>query len=185
MLYIWRQQKTYPGFLHWTFASLANAVGMILISQRGILPDAVTVVLADLLLMVSMLVILGGLVRFAGQKPQYVLAGSFLLIFCAAMVYFTYAWPNFALRVITYSVLQASLCLSIAYVFYRSIPLVLPDRDPIFSWFFLFCALFPIMRIIATVAVPEKADELMTSGLLFIKPSFWSAWKYTSLPTSG
>ena len=39
MVYIRRKQKTYEGFLYWVFATLSNAAGMLLLSQRGILPD--------------------------------------------------------------------------------------------------------------------------------------------------
>lgn len=166
MLYIWKYQKTYPGFLRWTVASLTNAAGMILVSQREFLPDVLTIVVADVLLLISMMLITSGLALFTGRKPRDKFYAATLLIFIAALLSVTYLWPSFLLRVTIYSLIQAALCLTAGYMIYKHLPLVLPRRGLLYSWFFIFCSVLPISRMIAAFTDMQESAELMTAGFL-------------------
>ncbi len=47
LAYTYKYRKTYPGFFLWTLAFLFNFAGFILLGLRGMLPDYMTVVLAN------------------------------------------------------------------------------------------------------------------------------------------
>ena len=166
MLYIWKRQKTYSGFLRWTFASLANAAGMILASQREILPDFFTVLIADILLMLSMMLITSGLTMFSGKKPLDKAYIAVLLIFTISFLSVMYLWPSFTLRVMIYSAIQAGLCLIAAYIVYKHLPQVFPDRSLFLFRFFIACSAFPILRMISAFLDPGESPELMTASFM-------------------
>jgi len=165
MLYIWKQQKTYPGFLRWTLSSLFNAAGMLLICYRGVWPDLVTIIASDILLMTAMIMITGGFVLFAEQKARNKLQAGVLLIYTAFMLCFTYVWPSFNLRVIFYSSIQAALCIANAFIICKHVPRVLPNRNILYGWFFIICAAIPILRAIAAFTEAPNAAELITAGV--------------------
>ena len=166
MLYIWKRQKTYPGFLRWTFSSLFNAAGMILIAYRGILPEFITIIVADILLMAAMMMITSGLSLFAQKKAPNKWYVGLLLVYALIMLSLTYGWPNFNLRVIVYSLLQAALCIANAGILYKQVPRVLPGRDIVACWFFVVCSIVPILRAIASFMDTPVATEMMTAGIL-------------------
>ncbi|HLZ20277.1 MAG TPA: hypothetical protein VKO67_11710 [Smithellaceae bacterium] len=165
MLYIWKHQKTYPGFLRWTFSSLLNAAGMLLVSYRGILPDFITIIISDILLMAAMMLITSGFSLFARQKPRERLHIGILLIYSVIMLFLTYGWPDFNLRVIVYSMIQAALCIANAWILYKHVPGVLPNREVLYSWFFAVCAVIPILRAIASSLDASGATEMMAAGV--------------------
>lgn len=47
MIYIFVSRKTYQGFLYWTIASVLYGLGMVLMSLRNVLPDFVSIVVAN------------------------------------------------------------------------------------------------------------------------------------------
>ncbi|HOI74547.1 MAG TPA: hypothetical protein PLO63_10400 [Syntrophales bacterium] len=166
MLYIWEHQQTYPGFLRWTFASLLNAAGMILISQRNIITDVLSIIVADVLLLAAMMLITSGLSLFATRNPRNRSYAATMALFLVFILCFTYLWPSYPLRVIVYSLVQASLCLLAAYILYRHLPAVIPGRDMTFSWFFIFCSVFPILRAVSTFMGPQEPAEVLSVGLI-------------------
>lgn len=166
MLYIWEHQQTYPGFLRWTFASLLNAAGMILISQRNFITDFLSIVVADVLLLAAMMLITSGLSLFVMRNPRNGPYTATMVLFLAFILCFTYWWPSYPLRVIVYSLIQASLCLVAAYIIFRHLPAVVPGRNMTYFWFFILCSVFPILRAASTFTGPQEPAEVLSVSFL-------------------
>ena len=69
MLVAWRTQRTYPGFGRWTHSKLPNALGWLLVSLRGLIPDWASVVVGNIVLFSSPLLLFEGIRQFRG-KPS-------------------------------------------------------------------------------------------------------------------
>ncbi|OGP66970.1 MAG: hypothetical protein A2031_03580 [Deltaproteobacteria bacterium RBG_19FT_COMBO_43_11] len=164
MVYARQKQKTYDGFLYWIFASLTNATGMILLSQRDIWPDFLTVVIANACLILSMMLVNIGLNYFTGLQPRNKLYLLSLLVFLMVFVYFTYALPNLTFRIVVFSGFQSTLYVIAAILIYRDLPRILPQKNYILFRFFIFCAIWPVLRIISSFVISENPVDLIKAG---------------------
>ena len=70
MLVAWRTQKTYPGFGRWTASKIPHALGWLLISLRGLIPDWASVFVANGLLFLAPVLLYEGIRQFRG-KPHH------------------------------------------------------------------------------------------------------------------
>ncbi|WP_420474512.1 diguanylate cyclase [Noviherbaspirillum sp. ST9] len=96
-------RRTYPGFGNWTSALASLAIGYVLLSLRGIAPDAVSILAANYLLMTGMALLFDGILRFSGRAYSFRLNGPLHLL-CAACVavlaFYTFVDPNINARVV-------------------------------------------------------------------------------------
>jgi len=165
MFYIRRKQKTYEGFLYWVFAALSNALGMLLLSQRNILPDFFTVIASNALLLFSIVLINAGLSRFSGTRPAYNFYAGSMIIFVALYLYLTYSMPSLAYRFIVFSFFQAMLCIMMIIIARRDLPRVLRKRNYALYWFLVLCAAWPLFRAVSCFFEKEHMADLMQAGL--------------------
>ncbi len=70
LLFFRATRRTYPGFGRWTIAEALQAGGYILLVTRGILPDAVSVIGANLAFPLAAVIRLEGAHRFFGPRPM-------------------------------------------------------------------------------------------------------------------
>ncbi len=165
MCYIRKRQKTYDGFAYWILAALSNAVGMFLLSMRGMLPDYLTTLISNTLLVLSIVFINTGLSRFSGVRPYkktYLLIMSFFIIF---FYYYTYVTPSLIDRAVVFSVFQIMLCAIMVIIAYRDLPRVLTRRNYILFWFLIFTVVWPFIRIIASFFETNMPTDLMNAGI--------------------
>lgn len=164
MFYIRRKQKTYDGFLSWVFAALSNAIGMLLLSQRDILPDFFSVITGNTLLLFSIVLINTGLSRFSGMRPAYNFYAGYMIVFVALYLYLTYVVPSLPYRVMVFSLFQMTLCALMIVIARRDLPRVLNKRNYALHWFLVLCAAWPLFRAIACFFEQEHLTNLMTAG---------------------
>lgn len=117
MLFIWRTNKTYPGFGFWTLANLAGAAGFLLIGLRGIAPDALTIIVGNTLTVGCMALMLKGIRTFFGRSSSAFFCITALTLQAALMVYFTYVSPDVTARIYIASALAVILSARCAYEF--------------------------------------------------------------------
>ena len=104
MAILWRQnQKRYDGLSLWLIASIMQALGTSLHIPRGILPDFITIIIANTLFIGGHLVWYIGLERFVGKQRTQIHNVLILTIFVCLMLYFTYVRANISMRVILWS----------------------------------------------------------------------------------
>lgn len=111
MIYTSLRHKTYPGFHLWTAAFVVSGAGMILLSLRGTLPDPVTVVLANGMLVAHLSMIAVGLQRFT-RRPHPIWPESLAVMLTLGLLVLLCTYrPDVNLRIVVVSVVLAALYL--------------------------------------------------------------------------
>ena len=77
----------------------------ILMSLQGIIPDFLTIIAANTLIIGSTFVMAYGLESFAGKTPKLRLYIIQIVLMMVSLVYFTYFFPNVPARIITISII--------------------------------------------------------------------------------
>lgn len=120
MYFIWRVQKTYPGFGWWTLANLVAAVGFALLSLRGMAPDFLSIILGNTLAIVSNLLCVEGNHKFLGLKDSKWIGlgatGAYFLL----ISYFTYQNDNVIHRIAVSSLFIGSISAYNWFIFSRN-----------------------------------------------------------------
>lgn len=165
MLYVNFTQRTYAGFRQWTIAFSAMAAGMILLSLRNILPDFITIIIANLSLALFTMFITHGLSEFAGMKQRNWLYVLSLVIFFAVFVYFSYFQPDVSLRVIAFSTFVVIWYVCSLVIVLRDVPRVLPGKALFLISYFIFNAVWFFLRIIYMMADKHILNDLMSGGI--------------------
>ncbi len=105
LAWLWSQnRRRYAGLAFWLADYALQGVAVLLVALRGSVPDFLSVVVGNTLLVGSGLVLLIGLERFAGLASRP--AHNYLLLaaFAAVHTYFLYGWPSLSARNINLSV---------------------------------------------------------------------------------
>ena len=103
LLFVQHTRKTYPGFQMWTIASFLGFFAFILLSLQGLLLDFFTIIVANTILIGSVLVMAHGLEVFAEKSPKLGAYIALIILMIVSLIYFTYFSPNLAGRIITIS----------------------------------------------------------------------------------
>lgn len=167
MCYIRKRQKTYDGFVYWIFAALSNSAGMFLLSMRGFLPDYLTMLISNTLLILSIVFINTGLSLFSGvryYKKTYILL---LSLFIIVFYYYIYVVPSLIDRAVVFSVFQIMLCAIMVIIAYRDLPRVLARRNYILFWFLIFTVVWPFIRVVASFFETGMPTDLMNAGISY------------------
>lgn len=116
----WRfTHKTYPGFGLWTGSAAAGLVGLVLILLRGVVPDLLSVVLTNILLVLDFALICLGLAIFSGQRVLWWFETGIIAGLGTLAAWFTYAQPNVPWRILIFSLAMSFYCLRAAWVAWR------------------------------------------------------------------
>ncbi|MDO9219544.1 MAG: GGDEF domain-containing protein [Thiobacillus sp.] len=101
--------RTYPksirGLTDWSLAALVMALSLPLLIAREHLPDLLSIVLANLMLLAGFMLMNAGIRKFSGTQTRInrALLVLFVLAYVSLFAWFTYVHPNVAMRVATLS----------------------------------------------------------------------------------
>jgi PAS domain S-box-containing protein len=98
LLIYWKTQKTYEGFSLWAWASVVVSLAYLLITLRGTIPEFFSIILANLLVITSILMRLDGMSRFMRSQKILPMAYAVLLPVFLLLLYFTYGTDSVAIR---------------------------------------------------------------------------------------
>jgi diguanylate cyclase (GGDEF)-like protein len=101
MFIAWRTQTTYPGFGRWTVSKVPHATGFLLISLRGLIPDWVSVLVANGLLFISPILLYAGIRQFCGKPHRDPFNYVLMVVLLASFNYFFWVQPDMKARVLT------------------------------------------------------------------------------------
>ena len=164
MIYVYLRRKTYDGFRQWVLAYVSITTGMILLSLRNILPDFITIIMANACLLVFIMLITHGLTAFAGLRPRTWLYAAAIALYTAVVTVFTYIRPDLNMRIVLFSCITVPFGIGAVVVIYRDIPRILPRRN----WFlianFAANALWFFLRFFWTIYHPVSTGDLITAG---------------------
>jgi len=166
LLIYWKTQKTYNGFSAWAWGSLVVSLGYLFIMMRGTVPDLFSIVLANLLIAVSILMRADGIRRFFENQriSPFLYAG--LALFLLLFIWFTYGIPSIVAR----AILSAAVIVpGLIYMGYLAIRSVGPENRFI-NWTFgislIGFSLMFTLRSLSWLIVPPadvfSSDDLNT-----------------------
>lgn len=120
--------RTIRGMGFWAGAGLLAFSSTLLFGGRGVLPDLLSVVGANLFLLAGVALFQLGLQRFFGLPLSWRLWALVLLLLAPALAWFTLASPDFNARVVLVNAVWAILQLSMAWLVWRRGPEVFSTR---------------------------------------------------------
>ena len=111
ILLLWRQnRKRYAGTGFWVLGFAFQTVALFLVILRGSVPDWISMVLSNTLVIGGALLIYIGLGRFVGKKISQIHNFILLAAFACVHAYFTFIQPNLAARTLNFSVGLLIIC---------------------------------------------------------------------------
>ncbi|MFA4876954.1 MAG: PAS domain S-box protein [Methanoregula sp.] len=103
LIVYWKTQKTYPGFDFWTIGAVLVSAGSFFVLLRGVVPDSVSIILANILIITGILLWADGIRRFTSSKSLPVITYGILLPFSLLFFYFTYIHDSIVIRTLVLS----------------------------------------------------------------------------------
>ncbi|MBI4987856.1 MAG: GGDEF domain-containing protein [Rhodocyclales bacterium] len=189
MYFVQRSQPGVRGLRWWAAANAVGGVGFMLLSLRGAIPDFLSIVAANSLLLAALFCFHEGLARFLDRPNRMPWLGP-LLVTILALLLFRYAYilPSIATRIVVVTLLTSIPAVMAAR-------LLIPDVPPKLRssyWFtasaFVQFAVFSLGRAAFTLASPPA--DLMNAGpvhtlyflsifFLLVVATFGSVWMTT------
>lgn len=166
MIYVPKIVKTYSGFMNWTYASLLFFLGSFLFALRDIVPDIISIVAANILIIVATLLLARGLATFLGARQTNHLDIFFMAAGIFTVTYFTYQLPDASIRIASLSFLYFLITLRCVYLVYRYSPNMLSRRNWMLTSLFLLLAFFHVTRTISLIFFRRTNNNFMESGPL-------------------
>jgi len=155
---IWRQHRQRWDGLGWCFAnSLTQLVAIALIVLRGTVPDWVSIIIGNILIVSGVIMLYEGLARFMQQRIAQTHNVVLLAVFAVVHAYFTLVHPNLAAREINVSVGLLVICAQCAWLLLRQGQSGLSAAHWLGMLFVGHC-LISVVRIILIISRPPGID---------------------------
>ena len=167
ILIVWRMYKSYYHGLHFLLIGLLlQTVGSLLVSQRGMIPDLLSIILSNVLIISGALFILNGLERFFHQQSQRIYNYVLISIFTFAMIYFTLVHQNLVARKICVSIITILIYGQISWFLLRRLGASFRRIARVTALIMLACCVISMLRIITLVLIPSQTNDLFRSGIV-------------------
>lgn len=164
MVVMQRSRKTYPGFGHWTLATLSACLGMFFIALRGHIPLLLSMVGGNLLLVVQVMLIFRGLAIFAGRRPSPWPDMALMALFLAVYVVFTYVHDSTKWRIILFSLYYGYYYLRCLLLALRQVPALLGSRNWLIIISLAVMIAFYALRVVAVFLWDWGVVEILESS---------------------
>jgi len=165
IILLWLQnRKRFNGALYLVFDFAFQSLALILIALRGLIPDWISIDLANTLSVTGIYLGYVGLAKFLGLKHTKYFNYALLFLFPIIHSWFTFAHPNLAIRDLNSSVFFMILSLQYVYLLlYRVDRSMIKLTLGVGSVFAAYC-LINLIRIIEFFANKHTATDYFNSG---------------------
>jgi len=166
ILSLWYQnRKRFEGLHYLTISFFLFSTGLFFISLRGEIPNWLSIILANTLIVGGSLLIYMGLARFLARKvPQ--IHNYFLLVFFAfSYLYFTYAQPDLDLRILLSSLAILIMVLQCIWLTLYGVPPSIRQLTRSIGLVFVAYALTYSVRIVHYFFSSHSSVDLFHSGM--------------------
>jgi PAS domain S-box-containing protein len=160
-----RTRRSASGLGFWVANLAMQSVALLLILLRGVVPDLVSIVVANTLVIGGLVLLLMGLERYLDRIGPQVQNFVLLAVFALVHTYFTIGQDNLQARNINISVAIAFVCAQAVWLLLRRVGRDTRADTRVASVVFGAYVALSIARIGADLAVPGS-NELFRSGLL-------------------
>lgn len=120
--------RTYPkdirGLAEWSTSVFVIALSLPLFIARGMIPDAFSIVMANLMVLIGFMIMNAGTRKFAGASPRIGLAGLLLFIFSFVLLlaWSTYVQPDIGMRIATLNAFTLIVILDLLLLTLKQLP---------------------------------------------------------------
>ncbi len=166
MVTVYRTRKTYPGFGWWVCSAFLFMSGTLLLSLRGILPDYVTIIIANTLVTLSWAALPLGILLFFGREVRWPLFFWPVMLVIIAAIYFTYASPNVSMRIIVVTLVASFFFFLSAHYVYSMTHQSMTGRGTLLLVPLLLQALFALFRGLYTMLFETGIQHFMSSSFV-------------------
>ena len=157
-------RKRYSGLGFWLADFAMQFIALILVALRGSIPDFVSIIVSQALIVGGTILLLIGLERFVDKRTSQIHNYVFLAVFLVVHSYFSFIQPSLLARNINFSLGLIVICAQCAWLMIRRVDAeMLPITRGVGSVFLAFC-LFFLLRIILDLVV-NPGNELFNSGI--------------------
>ncbi len=166
MLNFYYKRKTYQGFKCWTISFLFISIGFLLLGLRDFIPAFLSIVIANSLIIISVILIIQGLIIFCTAKKSIIVDIISFIFFIVPFSYFMFL-NNLAIRIILVSLFLAFFFLRAAVIVKINLKRVLEKVDNILFLTFVIIGLWFFCRAILKIfQYPDNISNLMNEGII-------------------
>jgi hypothetical protein len=166
MLYVTIRRKAYPGFLEWTIGTLFNSFGMVLLAMRHLLPDFISIIIANNFILLYFIFSARGISRFSDSTQNLWMDVVPVFLLTISFWIFTYITPSVNFRIIIITGLIFLICCRICYLIWRKMPNILPNKQNFLFITFGFVGIWHLSRLILTVFFEGEISDFMEAGFI-------------------
>ncbi|MNR76057.1 putative diguanylate cyclase YdaM [compost metagenome] len=127
-----------PGVQEWFASNMMVVISLPLLALRDLIPDFISIVIANSVLALAAAYYFVGCARFVGRPTRWGLLISCILVLAAGLIIWRYAINSIPVRVLIMTSFFTVICISAAVVLLRHRP---PHRHPYNYWFAAILAL--------------------------------------------
>ncbi len=159
-----RSQPRMRALRWWSAAIFAAGAGFLLLSLRGSIPDFLSIVVANDLMLLALCLFLEGVVVFRRLPQGYAwrISAPLIAILTLLLLYFTYAETSVAARIVAVSLTNAVPTTVAAWLLIRDIPRTMRFSHYFTAAGFIQFAVVSVGRIAHTLIAPPA--DLMAAG---------------------
>jgi PAS domain S-box-containing protein len=164
---IWNQnRRRFAGISFWLTDMILQATGSMLIILRGIVPDFLSIVVANTLVQAGIIIILTGLQRFTGKKGGQIHNYVLLAVFIGVSTYFSIIQPNLTIREISISAMIVIFTFQCAWLLLRRVGPGMRRITQTTGIVFSCYAAFNLGRFVLQLIFPSANNDFFKSGLI-------------------
>lgn len=154
------------GVRDWFFANLAMVVSLPLLALRGVIPDFISIVVANIVLSLAGALYYAGCARFLGRPIPWLRMAVGVALVGVAMVIWRYVDESLPMRVAASTAFNCIACVAIGVILVRHRP---PDRSPYNFWFAAVLAILfaatQLMRGVHFLMMPPDESTIMLNNV--------------------
>lgn len=158
--------KRFAGTTYWVIDWLMQTIAMILLIMRGAIPDWISIVLANTIVLTGAIICYIGLERFTGKKSIQIHNYILLLIFIIVHTYFTFFEPSLAFRNINVSAALLLICFQCMWLMLVRVDPTVRSTTRIVGIVFGGYCVVNILRLIVFFLLPQSQNDYFKSGLI-------------------
>ncbi|PKL19577.1 MAG: hypothetical protein CVV49_00640 [Spirochaetae bacterium HGW-Spirochaetae-5] len=148
----------------WAIGETVIGIGMVLVWLRDFIPDYLSIVLSNTLLVTGIGFQYLGNLSFQGKKSTFPWYWCLSALTAILFIYFTYFMPNLSVRIVAYSIIATTLRFAIAYIVLRP----KDGQDRLVHWFvamgYIITAIFMVIRGVSNLFMGPTNQNLMAAG---------------------
>lgn len=164
---LWYQnRKKFQGITLFLIAMILEAIGFFLILFQGVIPDAISIVCANVFIVTGSLIMLIGMQKFFRKELYQIHNYFFMLVYASVLIYYSLVEPDLNARIIIVSAIIIIINAQTFYLLFYKINLAIHKFVKLSAMVFLSYVIVSFIRIIFTIKFPDESSEFLDAGLV-------------------